>query len=226
MVFFEISHCSSFSAIEISGRVNTINIHGAPAGPAPILAPAPVPAPDQVATQAVAVPGPAPAAAAAPEPAETPLASNAPAAAAPEPKPEGLASNGPAAAAPEPNPEGLPLDAPAAAAPEPQLAIIGPAVPIRPPHDPRQAENCTGPLLDVPGDVWTKLTTIPPHLLFILDPRCNLWEARVQCDLLRQLIRHFAPHVFLRVRTSKHEYVGLFYEHVVAEYGEFFGYPQ
>ncbi|EGF97277.1 uncharacterized protein MELLADRAFT_70097 [Melampsora larici-populina 98AG31] len=76
----------------------------------------------------------------------------------------------------------------------------------------------------IPEDTWIKLSTVPTHLRFILDPRCNLWDVRVQCDLLRQLIRHFSPHVFVRVRTSKAEYVRIFYDNVVSEFGQFYGY--
>ncbi|EGG07440.1 uncharacterized protein MELLADRAFT_105931 [Melampsora larici-populina 98AG31] len=104
----------------------------------------------------------------------------------------------------------------------------GPQLEPEPRRSPLLARANTEPFIyeqnPIPEDIWIKLSTVPTHLRFILDPRCNLWDVRVQCDLLRQLIRHFSPHVFVRVRTSKAEYVRIFYDNVVSEFGQFYGY--
>lgn len=223
MSSFEIQNCSTVSATEISGRVNihTINIFGTPVASTSMPVPTPEPQVTNPAASPPPGPSPEPLVAAAPEPTPKPEvpALEAPAVAAPvSTQPEGVPDAAPAAAAPVPTqPEALAPAAPAAAAPEPLIAAIA-AIAAAGQHA-NQA-----PLEHVSRDVLIKVFTVPAHLLFILDPRCNLWEARVQCDSLRQLIRHFAPHVYLRVRTSKHQYIGLFYEHVVADYGVFFGY--
>lgn len=70
----------------------------------------------------------------------------------------------------------------------------------------------------------TKVTTVPVHLRFILSPRCDPWAKRVERDLLRQLLRHFVPDLYVPIRTTKPAYIRLFYEHIVAEYGVFYGY--
>lgn len=98
--------------------------------------------------------------------------------------------------------------------------------PIPPPNvpAPNPAQGVQLPSIVQNPEFWRKISTVPEHLGFILSPRCDLWTIQVTCGMLRQLIQHFAPEHFIRVRTRKPEMIGLFYEHVVAVYGGFYGY--
>lgn len=169
-----------------------------------------------------------------PEPEPTPVAPvpaiklEEPEVAAPEPE---VVAPEPGVAAPELEvvvPVAVPQPAPVAAPQPDPIAAVDPAVAIPGPQHPGPAGNHDEEpfpnLAAIPRDILIKITTVPVHLQFILDPRCDLWRSQVHCDLLRQLIRHFAPHVFVRIRTTKHEYIRLFYQHVVAEFGEFYGF--
>lgn len=78
--------------------------------------------------------------------------------------------------------------------------------------------------INADDNFWIKVATVPTDLQYIILPRCDLWARRVECDQLRRLIKHFAPEVFIRVRTCKPGYIGLFYQHVVAEYGPYYGF--
>lgn len=79
------------------------------------------------------------------------------------------------------------------------------------------------PLIHEDPDIWRKIGTVPAHLQFILAPTCNLWDFQVYKHLLCEVLQHFEPALFVSQRTSKAELVRLFYDHVVAEYGVFFG---
>lgn len=72
--------------------------------------------------------------------------------------------------------------------------------------------------------LWKKVSTVPTHLMYILLPKCNLWAYHVSRDLLWQVMQHFLPDFFIAQRTTKPKFIRLFYEHVIANYGKFYGF--
>lgn len=66
---------------------------------------------------------------------------------------------------------------------------------------------------------WRKIETLPDHLRLVFQPGCDLWDHQVYKETLRLVISHFVPGLFMAQKTSKPEYIGLFYRHVLTKYG-------
>lgn len=69
---------------------------------------------------------------------------------------------------------------------------------------------------------WNKIFTVPEELLPLLLPDCNLRARKTTRRLLRAVILHFKPNLFIAQRTTKAKYIRLFNRHVAKTYGAFY----
>lgn len=68
-------------------------------------------------------------------------------------------------------------------------------------------------------DFWRKISCLPDHLRFVFIFGSNLWDSKVTKEILRLIIHHFSPGLFILQNTVKAEYIRKFHEHVLVPYG-------
>ncbi|EGF97285.1 uncharacterized protein MELLADRAFT_86103 [Melampsora larici-populina 98AG31] len=77
------------------------------------------------------------------------------------------------------------------------------------------------PSVNEDWDFWSKIWTLPPNLLRYLSPGWLIdWTTR---DRLRQIIWHFKPNQHIPCDALKAEIVEIFEDHVVLQYGAYYG---
>lgn len=83
----------------------------------------------------------------------------------------------------------------------------------------RRLRMRTSPFLCNNISFWQKIATLPDHLCFVFLARINVWDHPVTREILRLVIQHFRPEIFVPQRTSKAQFVRLFHRDVLAFYG-------